>query len=91
MRRVLIAAVFVAAMLFDLRPAPAAGDAPWCAVVSFGAGDAYWDCQYPSLEACRPTVLAGNRGFCNANPRWPGWYAPAEPPRKAAKRRLHHR
>jgi len=40
----------------------------------------YEDCQYWSFEQCRPVVLAGNRGFCNPNPRFvanqPG-YAPA--------------
>lgn len=86
MRKVLIAAVFVAAMLFDVKPAPA-GVAPWCAVIPMGPGDAYWDCQYASIEACRPTIIAGNRGFCNPNPRW---YGPAEPPRKTGKRRVRH-
>ena len=85
MRKVLIAAVFVTAMMVDLRPVSAAGPAPWCAVIPMGPGDAYWDCQYRSIEACRPTIIAGNRGFCNPNP---GWYGPAEPPRKAGKRRV---
>jgi hypothetical protein len=33
----------------------------------------YWDCQYPTFEACYHlgNILAGNRGFCNLNP-WPG-------------------
>jgi len=75
-KTLLIAAVFMAAMLLDLRPAPAAGAAPWCAVVSLGNDDVYWDCQYPTFEACRPNVLAGNRGFCNLNPAW----TPQEPP-----------
>jgi hypothetical protein len=39
-------------------------EAPWCAVISEG----YWDCQYRSIEECRPNVLAGNRGWCNPNP-----------------------
>jgi hypothetical protein len=46
------------------------GDAPWCAVYSVGR-DAYWDCQYRTVEECVPNVIAGNRGFCNLNP-WPG-------------------
>jgi hypothetical protein len=25
-----------------------------------------------SLEMCRQEVIAGNRGFCNPNPRWQG-------------------
>jgi len=90
MRKLLIAAVFIAAMLFDLRPAPA-DEAPWCAVVSIGWGDAYWDCSYASIEACRPNVIAGNRGFCTQNPRWPGWYRRAEaPPRPAQRQKRRH-
>lgn len=84
MRKLIVAAVFIAAMMFDLRPAPAAGLAPWCAVIPIGPGDAYWDCHYASIEACRPNVISGNRGFCNPNP---AWYGPAEPRRKHAKRR----
>jgi Protein of unknown function (DUF3551) len=42
-------------------------EAPWCAVINMGL-DVYWDCQYQSFEQCYPTVLAGNRGFCNPNP-----------------------
>lgn len=90
MRKVLIAAAFVMAMLFDLRPAPAAGYAPWCAVVSLGTGDVYWDCQYPSLEACRPNVLAGNRGFCNVNPAFYGGWGAGEPVRRHVKHRARH-
>ena len=44
-------------------------EAPWCAVVNTGTGNVVWDCSYRSIEACRPNVLAGNRGFCNLNPR----------------------
>jgi hypothetical protein len=29
---------------------------------------AYWDCQYRSIEDCRPVVLSGSRGWCNPNP-----------------------
>jgi hypothetical protein len=85
MRKLLIAAVFVAALSFDLRPAPA-GEAPWCAVVNIGWGEPYWDCSYASVEACRPNVIAGNRGFCNLNPRFSGWNERAEVPRRHAKR-----
>lgn len=52
-------------------PRPATADyygAPWCAVISMGDGDMQWDCEYRSLEECRPNVLAGNRGWCNPNP-----------------------
>jgi hypothetical protein len=66
MRIVLIAAVVIAAMSFDARPVKAQ-EAPWCAV-SMDGGDMHWDCQYRSIEECRPNVLAGNRGWCNPNP-----------------------
>jgi hypothetical protein len=52
-------------------PQPAAADyygAPWCAVVAAGDGDMQWHCEYQSIEACRPNVLAGNRGWCHQNP-----------------------
>ena len=87
MRLLIIATVFVAAMMFDLRPAPAGGVAPWCAVVSLGTGASYWDCRYASIEACRPNVISGNRGFCNPNPAWNGL---VEPVRRHTKRRHAH-
>ena len=34
-----------------------------------------WDCEYGSIETCRPNVIAGNRGFCQLNP----YYSPAPP------------
>jgi hypothetical protein len=64
------------------------GDAPWCAVVSNGTGSVYWDCQYWSVEACVPNVLAGNRGFCNHNPRFVGY---PERPRMTHRHKRHHR
>jgi hypothetical protein len=33
--------------------------APWCAVISLGAGDVHWECIYGSIEQCRTTILAG--------------------------------
>jgi hypothetical protein len=57
-------AVAVGYLTFRL-PAAAADVAAWCAVIKDGD---YWDCQYRSLEDCRPNVLAGNRGWCNPNP-----------------------
>jgi hypothetical protein len=69
MRIVLAAGVFIAAMSFDVRLVRAT-EGPWCAFISLGPGGVYEDCQYRSLEECRPNVLAGNRGFCNPNPRW---------------------
>ena len=85
MVRMIFAAVatVAAALVFGLQPA-AAYEAPWCAVISMGTGSVYWDCQYRSIEECRPNVLAGNRGWCNPNP-----YFVTEPTerRHARKRR----
>jgi hypothetical protein len=63
-------AAAVAVTWFGTSSSRAYGDAPWCAVYSVGR-DAYWDCQYRTVEECVPNVIAGNRGFCNLNP-WPG-------------------
>jgi hypothetical protein len=30
------------------------------------------NCSMRTLEMCRQEVIAGNRGFCNPNPRWQG-------------------
>jgi len=76
MRLMLASAAFAATMCFDVPASRAFGDAPWCAVISLGTGDVYWDCQYRTVEECVPNVLAGNRGFCNVNPYWRGSYAP---------------
>jgi hypothetical protein len=63
-RSMILATVIVfAASVFGRHPAKAY-EAPWCAVISEG----YWDCQYRSIEECRPNVLAGNRGWCNPSP-----------------------
>jgi hypothetical protein len=64
---------------FGLQPAGADFyGAPWCAVMSMGDGDMQWDCEYRSIEECRPNVLSGNRGWCNPNPYSATSYAPAE-------------
>ena len=55
---------------------------PWCAVYTEGLGGTRWDCTYPTLESCVPTILAGTRGFCNPNPRW-------EAPEPRRHRRKH--
>jgi hypothetical protein len=60
---------------------PAAADyygAPWCAVISMGDGDMQWDCEFRTIDECRPNVLAGNRGWCNPNPYFAATPAPAE-------------
>jgi len=68
MRLVLAAAVSAAALYLDVPDSRVFVDAPWCAVTDGGTGNMYWDCQYRSIEECRPNVLAGNRGWCNPNP-----------------------
>mgnify|MGYP001556114819 CR=1 FL=1 len=83
--RAICAAVLALATLAS-APASAAfwrqrPQAPWCAVYSWGLGDTRWDCSYPTLESCVPTILAGTRGFCNPNPR----YQPPEPRRLRRK------
>jgi hypothetical protein len=87
-RAIFAVTLFLTAILLDPRPAAAdfRGSGPWCAVYSLGFGDDVWDCSYASVEACRPNVISGNRGFCNHNP---GWYAsgPAVEPRHRRARR----
>jgi hypothetical protein len=78
-------ALGIAAVSFG-EPTVRAYEAPWCAVISMGRDNSYWDCQYRSVEECVPHVVAGNRGFCNPNP---AWNAAAERPKIRSKR--HHR
>jgi len=82
MRILSIAALVTAAVSFH-EGATQAAEGPWCANINIGTGNVYEDCQYYSFEACRPHVLAGNRGFCNLNPRWVG----PPPDRRARNRR----
>jgi len=56
-----------------------------CAVRELGTGEVEWDCQYYSAAECAPTVVAGNRGFCNLNPYLA--QRPLRPPRAY----WHHR
>jgi hypothetical protein len=46
----------------------------------------HWDCQYRTIEECRPNVLAGFRGWCNPNP-----YFVAEPAATKRSRKRHAR
>ena len=83
----MVATAAAGAMLIDIAPGRAFGDAPWCAVVEIGSGEVYWDCEYRTIEECRPNVIAGNRGFCNLNPNGPG--AAARPPAHRHTRKPH--
>ena len=65
-----------------MRGTTRAAEGPWCANIDIGTGNVYEDCQYYSFEACQPHVLAGNRGFCNVNPRWVG-----PPPNQRARKK----
>ena len=73
------AAVAIAVLGLDQRPA-AAYEAPWCAVYGMGANGEIWECQYRSVEECAPHVVAGNRGFCNPNPRFQAVQGPIRKP-----------
>src|SRR5262249_8065183 len=78
----------VAAATFGTSPSHAFGNAPWCAVINIGTGTVYWDCQYPTFEACYHlgNILAGNRGFCNLNPSaGPSQVAPYKRPKRHAQ------
>jgi hypothetical protein len=73
MRIVWAAAVGVALMLGSVREGGAYyGNGPWCAVQSIGHGTVTENCSMRSFEQCRLEVVAGNRGFCQPNPRWVG-------------------
>jgi hypothetical protein len=80
MVRVIFAAVVAPAVLFGLQPTKAY-ESPWCAVSKDGD---HWQCQYRSLEECRPNIVAGNRGFCNPNPYFVS--GPAESGRSEKRR-----
>ena len=86
-RTILVAAVVLASVGVGPRHTNAS-EAPWCAVISFGTGSIYWDCQYLSFEDCyrRGNILAGNRGFCNLSPYY---VADAAGHTRSAKRRAY--
>jgi hypothetical protein len=84
-RVLLIAGAALAAISFNPASAKAA-EPPWCAFISVAQGAVYEDCQYYTFESCRAVVLAGNRGFCNHNPRYIG---PVPTKRASHKRRVH--
>jgi hypothetical protein len=92
MTRIALAIAPLAAILcLALSPtrAQAYGNAPWCAVRELGSGEVEWDCEYASAAECAPTVIAGNRGFCNLNPD--AAYAAGPGPRGRRHYRRHHR
>jgi len=82
MTRIVLSIAALAAILSVDAPSSHAqtyGNAPWCAVRDIGTGEVQWDCEYYSAVECAPTVVAGNRGFCNENPYFAGAYRPVAP------------
>ena len=71
MRRMLIVTAAGAAMLLDPCVSQAY-ERPWCALTDIGGGVMHENCTIPTFEMCVQEVIAGNRGFCNPNPRWQG-------------------
>jgi Protein of unknown function (DUF3551) len=85
MRMMMTIAVVIAAVEFG-PPPMRVYQAPWCAVISMGRGEAYWDCQYRTVEECVPVVISGNRGFCNPNPAYVGELVPTKKHKARHKR-----
>jgi uncharacterized protein DUF3551 len=71
MKRIILLAAGLTAILLTGSASARASEGPWCALRNFGS-DLSEDCQYRTFEECRVTVIAGFRGFCNPNPRWQG-------------------
>ena len=69
MHKAMMACFAVAFFMMPLRIASAQAGA-WCSQVNTGAGRIEENCGFASEEACRRTVLAGNRGFCIRNPAY---------------------
>ena len=89
MTRIALAiAALAAGLCFAAAPSEAGqvGNAPWCSVQMLGYGEQEWDCEYATAAACAPTVISGNRGFCNLNPYFPQEQAPPPGPHY----RRHH-
>jgi hypothetical protein len=84
MRVTLVIAAAAAALFLDVPAGKALYEGPWCAVQSVGADTATYNCRMRTFEECRLEVIAGNRGHCVHNARWPGWYG--EPVVDAPKR-----
>ena len=84
MRTIFVAIVAITAVGSVGLQSAKAYTAPWCAVMNYGNGSMYWDCQYSSIEQCRPNILGGNRGWCNPNP----YFVPyADAPNKHYRKR----
>jgi|SRR6185437_4410023 hypothetical protein len=91
MRVASVAIIGLAASLCTGAAAWASGTAPWCANITVGPGTMVSDCHYWTIEQCVPNVIAGNKGFCGQNPRWPGEYGPDGQPILPGKTHRKHR
>jgi len=71
-RIVLVTAAAMATLCCEMPSSQAQsyGNAPWCAVANQGGGDVVWDCQYQTMQQCAPSIVGGNRGYCNINPAY---------------------
>jgi len=90
MRVICVIIASAAALLLDLRAGQAYAQGRWCAVQSIGAGFVTETCSFQTLEQCVPEVIAGNRGFCKENMRWPGRYGAVERPKRHHKHHVPH-
>jgi hypothetical protein len=45
-------------------------EGPWCASVQVDDDTMYERCDFQTFEACRKTIIGGDRGFCGQNPRY---------------------
>jgi Protein of unknown function (DUF3551) len=93
MMRIAVPLAAAAALICcDISPSHAQyyGDAPWCAVISIGSGGVHWDCEYNTVEACVPNVIAGNRGFCGMNPYYRSGYQAGARQGSPAPHYRHH-
>ena len=79
-------AALAAAVSLANGPSQAYQEGPWCAVVAIGHGSVVERCLFWDFETCRQEVIAGNRGFCNQNPRWRGQLAASSAKSKPRKR-----
>jgi Protein of unknown function (DUF3551) len=70
LRTPVLFAAAVVSLTLAVPSASRATEGPWCAVTNRGV--IVEDCSMRSFEMCRQLVIAGNRGFCNPNPRWFG-------------------
>jgi len=82
-----VAAGLAMGSMFGAAAGHASSDAPWCAVINLGMGDARWDCRYRTVEECVPNVIGGDRGSCSPNPHGPATVAV---PVKRNKRHFQH-